>query len=43
MIKADILHNAVDIKYLEKDKSIELSLLHVNLSLINVLHTHFSF
>lgn len=42
MIKADIIHNAVDIKYLENDKSIELlSLLSINLSLINVLHTHF--
>lgn len=43
MIKADIIHNAVDIKYLENDKSIELlSLLSINLSLINVLHTLFS-
>lgn len=44
MIKADIIHNAVDIKYLENDKSIELlSLLSINWSFINVLYIHFSF
>lgn len=44
MIKADIIHNAVDIKYIENDKSVELlSLFSINLSFINVLYIHFLF
>ena len=44
MIKADIIHDAVDIKYIENDKSVELlSLFSINLSFINVLYIHFLF
>lgn len=44
MIKADIIHNTVDIKYLENDRSVELlSRLSINWSFINGLQIHFSF
>lgn len=39
MIKVNIIHNAIDIKYFENDKSVELlSLLSISWSFINVLY-----
>lgn len=44
MIKAHIIHNAIGIKYLENDKSIELLLLlSISWSFRHVLYIHFSF